>query len=570
MSGPGLVPAHLKARLRALDRSTPPLEVGIVGTAPDPRASLGAAAAAGLDFVVLDLFGPDRDPETDDVALGEPALPTQVWGQRVVGRGDPRGGFEAALGWARHAGLSAVILPLEVGDPAVILRLARALAGRPSPGPAAWVEVPWSAAGLAAFERLAALVGHDPEVSPCVRAQRRAPAAAVIEAWRRAAPACLAVGEPLGGGKVQAALTTLFSGRTQRVYLDGLAPQVVRPALEAAFADARVEGAPPIPDHLDGLIDPVQPLRDHVGAAIYRRFEEVAPKYEAYRRAIGRALDARRAQLNLRVAVLGAGRGPLVDAALGASEDVGVAVKVTAVEKNPQAAITLRQRARGEWRGRVSVEEADIRALGGQRRYDLVVSELLGGFGDNELSPECLAPVSRLLRPGGASVPASSQSYLAPVQCGFLWNAARRFAGGLDAPAGAPLDRAHPLAEYAPCFRFEHSPPDPQDDLRRAVTLSWAARADGVVHGFAGTFAAALDAKQCFGNWPGADVDVLEGWAPLFFPLRQPVRVRAKETVRLAMWRERDAHRVWYAWALLDPVPGPIQNAGGHAAALSA
>lgn len=43
---------------------------------------------------------------------------------------------------------------------------------------------------------------------------------------------------------------------------------------------------------------------------------------------------------------------------------------------------------------------------------DLIVSELLGSFGDNELSPECLDGVTDILRPTTVSIPSSYTSYL--------------------------------------------------------------------------------------------------------------------------------------------------------------
>ena len=46
---------------------------------------------------------------------------------------------------------------------------------------------------------------------------------------------------------------------------------------------------------------------------------------------------------------------------------------------------------------------------------DILVSELLGSFGDNELSPECLDGAQRFLAPGGVSIPRAYTSFLAPV-----------------------------------------------------------------------------------------------------------------------------------------------------------
>eukprot|EP00959_Pyramimonas_sp_CCMP1952_P021910 461064-Pyramimonas_sp.AAC.1 len=50
------------------------------------------------------------------------------------------------------------------------------------------------------------------------------------------------------------------------------------------------------------------------------------------------------------------------------------------------------------------------------------VSELLGSFGDNELSPECLDGAQRFLAEDGISIPANYISYLAPMTCSKLHN----------------------------------------------------------------------------------------------------------------------------------------------------
>ena len=43
------------------------------------------------------------------------------------------------------------------------------------------------------------------------------------------------------------------------------------------------------------------------------------------------------------------------------------------------------------------------------------MSELLGSFGDNELSPECLNPTSKFLKEGGIFVPYSYTNYVMPL-----------------------------------------------------------------------------------------------------------------------------------------------------------
>eukprot|EP00438_Fugacium_kawagutii_P014654 Skav226496 [mRNA] locus=scaffold4305:33266:51540:+ [translate_table: standard] len=88
--------------------------------------------------------------------------------------------------------------------------------------------------------------------------------------------------------------------------------------------------------------------------------------------------------------VLGAGRGPLVEATLKAAERAEVEVELYAVEKNPNAVHALRHRKRRDGWTAVQVVPGDMRSWTAPKKADVIISELLGSFGDNELSPECL------------------------------------------------------------------------------------------------------------------------------------------------------------------------------------
>lgn len=59
--------------------------------------------------------------------------------------------------------------------------------------------------------------------------------------------------------------------------------------------------------------------------------------------------------------VVGAGRGPLVKASLNAGKTAGRALKVYAVEKNPNAVITLRNRAIMDKWDNVTIVATDMR-----------------------------------------------------------------------------------------------------------------------------------------------------------------------------------------------------------------
>lgn len=69
-----------------------------------------------------------------------------------------------------------------------------------------------------------------------------------------------------------------------------------------------------------------------------------------------------------------------------------------AIEKNTSAVYILKIRNKQEWGNRVTIISSDMRKWIPDEKADIVVSELLGSFGDNELSPECLMGAASLLK----------------------------------------------------------------------------------------------------------------------------------------------------------------------------
>lgn len=114
--------------------------------------------------------------------------------------------------------------------------------------------------------------------------------------------------------------------------------------------------------------------------------------------------------------MVGAGRGPLVTSCLQAYQqligEIGknstnsnsssgvklMQMQVYAVEKNPSTVLYLQSKLQQDWTGApVRVVHSDLRKLKAVNLFgsekvttNLIVSELLGSFGCNELSPECL------------------------------------------------------------------------------------------------------------------------------------------------------------------------------------
>lgn len=187
----------------------------------------------------------------------------------------------------------------------------------------------------------------------------------------------------------------------------------------------------------DYLQAPLQPLTVNLESITYEVFEKDPIKYEWYERAIARALrdwvdkkkPASGPDGKVVVAVLGAGRGPLVTRALRASAATGVPIDMWVVEKNPNAFVLLQRHNQNIWGGKAHLVRTDMRSWRGpsstsssdpstETTYpiDILVSELLGSFGDNELSPECLDGATHLLnQEHGISIPASYSAHLTPI-----------------------------------------------------------------------------------------------------------------------------------------------------------
>lgn len=107
------------------------------------------------------------------------------------------------------------------------------------------------------------------------------------------------------------------------------------------------------------------------------------------------------------VFVLGAGQGPLVHCTIRATRTICndycsiFRPKIVAVEKNPKALDFLYMNRR-DWsiiyNVYFDIVHEDMRRYQPIEKADMVISELLGGFGCNELSPECLDASTHLMK----------------------------------------------------------------------------------------------------------------------------------------------------------------------------
>lgn len=387
----------------------------------------------------------------------------------------------------------------------------------------------------------------------------------------------------------------------------------------------------------DYLQSPLQPLTDNLESITYEVFEKDPVKYDLYYQAIAQALIDWREQGKpasgpegrVVVAVVGAGRGPLVTKALLASESEGVPIDMWAVEKNPNAFVLLQRHNEERWSNCVNLVKSDMRSWKGPLRetatqpsgytgqwppprdedgsivisqnqfsavastadrtvshgpIDILISELLGSFADNELSPECLDGILPLLNPThGISIPASYTAYLTPIAAPKLHaDILARTMTDKEAPNTPYVVMLHaidylsttsrpsttssatdssaiptPVPNVLPVWSFSHGPMEPlpasseNTHNTRQARLSFNLRDRAVVHGLAGYFEATL--------YPGVELSTnplnmdekspeMMSWFPIFFPLKTPLYTPDASTLTVSIFRATDNRKVWYEW----------------------
>jgi protein arginine N-methyltransferase 5 len=323
-----------------------------------------------------------------------------------------------------------------------------------------------------------------------------------------------------------------------------------------------------LPYH-DYLQAPLQPLQDNLESQTYETFEKDPVKYVQYEHAIFRALQRKvegGKASPLVLIVVGAGRGPLVVAARSAAERASVEVLIWALEKNPNAIITLRHRSKLEGWTNVDIVSEDCRFWDAPKKADVIVSELLGSFGDNELSPECLDGAQRLMAPDGVCIPGKYTSYLTPVSTPKLWNDVKNYSdlAHFETAYVVKFHQAfYPTSNIKPCFTFSH-PNWEMESNDRYTELDFVCEVDTLVHGFAGYFHCELNEDLQVSINPDTYSEGMFSWFPIYFPLRVPVMVRRGEKLRSHWWRCHNDKKVWYEWTISEPAPQPVHNPGGR------
>ncbi|VIO91830.1 Uncharacterized protein BM_BM2581 [Brugia malayi] len=374
-------------------------------------------------------------------------------------------------------------------------------------------------------------------------------------------------------------------------------------------------------EYIDTLQMPLQPLADNLDSGTYAIFEEDSVKYDLYREAICYAIEdlvkITGEERNIAVYLLGAGRGPLMQMIIEAEELFNakscnrrglLKLELYSVEKNAHAVVTLQFRNKHHWKDRVQIIEGDMRELSEKVRAgqlpspDLVVSELLGSFGDNELSPECLDSITDILRSTTISIPQQYTSYIAPIQSVRLHQKVLCCSGGTkyfergfpgrgrlepvklqdgtyalpECPEASQFDEIYVVCMRSVCelakpkavFNFEHPNFEKKSNARSAC-IQFTIDMQSELMGFAGYFTARLYRNCQLSIVPQTHTKGLVSWFPALIPLRHLYRLQKGTEVIFHVERKIDTRGVWYEWFCeFQNVDGktkttPLQNKDG-------
>lgn len=319
----------------------------------------------------------------------------------------------------------------------------------------------------------------------------------------------------------------------------------------------------PISRHLTIFQNPMETIGVNLSSFAYEVLETDQSKYLLYKKAIHSAISnliKHKSMDSIVVAVIGAGRGPLVECAM----QCGIR-NLYIVERNPSAIEFLKSKL-DEWMPRVAHIELfgqDIRKLS-LPKVDIVVSELLGSIGDNELAPECLYNWKNIIdNQFGVVIPQMYSSVFVPIMSDYLWAKAvneHKLQQILVIPIDTSIYLSKPQIGLTFNYSLEQNEPSTLY-LRKSIVFKSAI--DGICHGMGGWFSATLYGDVSFSTSPIDDNSGVFSWFPVFIPFSRPFEVTKDQEIEFIFERKGDLEKVWYEWSIIRPVVLPIQNASG-------
>ena len=200
-----------------------------------------------------------------------------------------------------------------------------------------------------------------------------------------------------------------------------------------------------------------------------------------------------------------------------------------------------------------------------------MVSELLGSFGDNELSPECIDGAQKLIKKGGISIPHKYSAYVAPISSTSLYSNAVAFGESkmMETPFVVKFRDAFVFDDPQKMWEFHHPNEEPMHPIghpdfnshnSRFSKASFIVQDDIMMvhfisvflilqHGMAAYFDSQLYKDISISIHPDTHSKDMTSWFPMYFPIKQPLFLVKGSKLNLYIWRLTTTRKVWYEWA---------------------
>lgn len=357
------------------------------------------------------------------------------------------------------------------------------------------------------------------------------------------------------------------------------------------------------------ILPQLKPHSEDLSNQTYALFEEDIVKYDLYEVAIKDAILENtkiwknRGSSFITILVAGAGRGPLVDRVFKVLQELSILseCRVIAIEKNSRAYLYLQKRNFDKWQNRVTLINEDIQnwqinmAESQRTKVDLCISELLGSFGCNELSPECLLSLQKYhSQKETVYIPQSYSSYIAPIACPVLDMQLQKMCKqDLHVNVTQQPWVLHNIpyqtlsSKVNELWTFSH-PMSEASNLQHDIVSEFKIKHRAEVNALIGYFSAVLYGDVILSIVPeGTIVRVpqsknnhegealhstpdksahtndnkyyfkkidktpgLTSWSPMIFPLSQPLLVSDDTELSVMMSRRHNGRYTWYEWSL--------------------
>lgn len=289
------------------------------------------------------------------------------------------------------------------------------------------------------------------------------------------------------------------------------------------------------------LLEPLQPLRDNMDLGMYSQLEKDENKYNKYKEAIELAIGdffCNPKNKIIEILFIGPGTGKLLDKLF--SLNVTGVMKVIAIEKNPKCMETLEMKNQTSWNNQVNLIRGDASFPRSRSSYDLVISELLGSLGDNELAPEILQQFHSKIM-----IPSSYTSYIQPIYSPVI--------SSLSRPYLCKLTKYSAIDESQILWEFPNTELYIKSKLKFTNT-----GAKTRLNGLQGHFTSILYGHAKITIIEGNNNQFCKSWYPIIFPFDE-FEVDTDVVVEVCMERCGNGREVWYEWE----VNGRVYNEGG-------